>query len=120
MFLIDILYKIHFAPFRDFPERGKWAAIFLLSSFLTFVILGILVFILCNVFDFRFFRALPPIIGGLTSFMCYAALVFIFNKVYIVNQRDIGTEFSWPNWYTYSNNGHWLNPFFGYAAYKFG
>jgi hypothetical protein len=90
MILIDLLYNIHFAPFRNYPERGRWVAIVLLSSFLTFVFFGLCFMILYGIFHFRLFRTLPDIIGGPALLVCFAILCYILNKTYIVKQRDAG------------------------------
>jgi len=121
MILLDLLYNIHFVPFRNYPERGRWVAIFLLSSFLTFAFFGLSCMILYSFFDFRFFRTLPPIISGLSSVVFYATLIFILNKVYIVNHRST-EKVEVPSLVGLLIPILALGAviFFGYSAYKFG
>jgi hypothetical protein len=121
MLLLDLLYSIHFAPFRNYPDRGRWAAIFLLSSFLTFTFFGLFCMVLYSFFDFRFLRTLPPIISALFSIVMYAALIFILNKVYIVDQRST-EKVEVPSLVGLLIPILALGAvmFFGYSAYKFG
>jgi len=77
--------------------------------------------ILYSFFDFRFFRTLPPIISGLSSVVFYATLIFILNKVYIVNHRST-EKVEVPSLVGLLIPILALGAviFFGYSAYKFG
>jgi|688.fasta_scaffold1115208_1 putative flippase GtrA len=121
MILVDLLYNIHFAPFRNYPERGKAVAVFLLSSFLTFMLFGVLIIILYSIFEFRFVRTISPVVSGLSAIICYGIIAYTLNKLYIVNNRDAG-EIKFPTLFgvlipILALGGPF---FFAYSAYNFG
>ena len=121
MILIDLLYNIHFAPFRNYPERGKLAAVLLLSSFLTFTFFGLLIIILFSIFEFRLVQTIPPVVSGLSSIICYGIIAYILNKLYVDNNRDAG-EINFPTFFGILIPILGLGGpfFFAYSAYKFG
>ena len=99
MILLDLLYNIHFAPFRNYPERGRSVAVAWLSASLTFIFFGFLFVILYLLFDFRFFRTTPALFNGIVMLLCYVGFFYALNKIYIVNQRDPGL-IRYPTLYT--------------------
>ncbi len=121
MIFIDLLYNIHFAPFRYYPERGKVAAVLLLSSFLTFTLFGVLFIILFSIFEFRFVRTISPVVSGLSAIICYGVIAYTLSKLYIDNNRDTG-EIKFPTLFGILIPILGLGGvfFFMYSAYNFG
>lgn len=95
MIILDLIFKIHFAPFRNYPERGRPLAAILSAQALTYLIFAFLLIILYHIFNYRLFRMLPPIVDGLLMCACYVILWYVFDKVYVKNSRDAG-EIKYP------------------------
>ena len=88
MILLDFLFNICYAPFRNAIKGGKFGALFTLTPSLVFIISGVI--------NHVFFRlkgsitqSFSPLVLALGMLLIFYLVFSFLNKVYVKNDRQV-------------------------------
>ena len=90
MIVLDFLFNVCYAPFLKVKQNGRLAALIWLSPSLTFSFMGILIWLNYFLLGIRIFSHLSALVSCVISFLIFAAIHFLLNRIYLKGNRDAG------------------------------
>jgi hypothetical protein len=94
MILLDFLFNICFAPFRNAIKGGRIGALFLFTPSLTFILAGIINILFHQTIG-RITLSLSPLALAAIMLSIFVSSYFLLDTIYIKRNREIG-KMSYP------------------------